>query len=775
MPNTTTRFILANGEKFVIPVTKKKGGGGPEYPRSYDEARGRLIQQVGLTLESLRSMPKHKRLPDEAVICIRMHPDLIAKSYEPEAIFQQVPFLEKVGSRNYGQQVGEVAQTKKTRKVALSEDSVITSRIVFARGPDQAIGSFLRLLDRAESMVTAPFKKEVQSIERFDILSPEEQLSAFDRQPDWTVGRVELVLHPSRYSLNAQMDFLLNLFADSSHSLGIIRPATYENGPTFVSCVLHREDIPRLAGANPLRTARPMMLKAFEELRSSSVFSAPPPPLGDNKSTIKVGMFDGGLDPNHPHLKGHVEHDESLSISSAALPAGIAHGTAVAGVLLYGPLNHHDVKIPLPLPPVSVVSFRVLPTSDPKDIDLFESIDVIENVVPIRKDISVYNISFGPRGPIEEDSISRFTYALDSLAHTHKVTFCVAVGNDGEAGPDLGRIQAPSDLVNGFGVGAFSERDGKKAVAPYSCVGPGRECAKAKPDLVAFGGCDQKPIHLVSVDSTNKALSAGTSFSTPIVASLAAQAVHGVERGNALLARTLLIHTAKHPENRPDHKLGHGIICSDVGGLLACGPHEVSILFQGAIKATEFVKLPFLLPAGLVTGGKIEFTWTVGILPQVDANQASDYTRTCIEDTFYPHANRFKINPPKGISDKARTLDLTGDVGEINRLLEQGWKRSEFPNSQSGNVHLTEANRRIDLKWESVVRRRVSKTIDAVQDPFLVLHAIPRGGMTGTVDYAAVLSMKATDEVDLYQAILQRNPALQPVRLRAETELRVRI
>src|SRR5437870_10972742 len=157
--------------------------------------------------------------------------------------------------------------------------------------------------------------------------------------------------------------------------------------------------------------------------------------------------------------------------------------------MLYGPLNDRDAKTPLSAPAVSVVSIRALPTSNPADIDLYESIDVIEAAVPARKDIKVFNVSFGPRGPILDDMISRFTFALDLLAVGHKVAFCVAVGNDGDAGSGLNRIQAPADLVNGLGVGAYTEGKNGKVHAPYSCQGPGRECAKLKPDVVAFGGC----------------------------------------------------------------------------------------------------------------------------------------------------------------------------------------------------------------------------------------------------------------------------------------------
>ena len=114
-----------------------------------------------------------------------------------------------------------------------------------------------------------------------------------------------------------------------------------------------------------------------------------------------------------------------------------------------------------------------------------------EKAVPARNDIKVFNISFGPRGPIADDSLSRFTYVLDSLAANHKVAFFVPVGNDGGVA-NFNRIQSPSDLVNGIGVGAFTMSGDRPVHAPYSCRGLGRECGKIKPDVAAFGGCENR-------------------------------------------------------------------------------------------------------------------------------------------------------------------------------------------------------------------------------------------------------------------------------------------
>lgn len=74
------------------------------------------------------------------------------------------------------------------------------------------------------------------------------------------------------------------------------------------------------------------------------------------------------------------------------------------------------------------------------------------------------------------------------------------------------RIQSPSDMVHGLGVGAFSLMPHPPVHAAYSCIGPGRECGKVKPDLVAFGGCENTPIHLSLTIPGQKALWWGTSF-----------------------------------------------------------------------------------------------------------------------------------------------------------------------------------------------------------------------------------------------------------------------
>jgi hypothetical protein len=630
----------------------------------------------------------------------------------------------------------------------------------------------VRHLDRPPSQLTRQFQDAVRRIEKLDTLSTAEQIHGFTK--DWHEGRIELTFHPSRTTVNRQLEFLFELFEEAGVDAkrSTVRP--YPAGPTFVSCRATRRMLNILAGANPLRGAHPLNFGGLTDLRSAPSAAAPAPSTSSTRSTIKVGMFDGGLDPTVPLLQGHVEEDLTLGIATAPTAECVSHGTAVAGAILHGPLNGQKGRVLAP--PVYVVSIRALPTSDAKDIDLYESVDVIERAVPARPDIKVFNLSFGPRGPFEDDPISRFTYVLDTLAFTHKVSFVIAVGNDGEvAGFD--RIQVPSDVVHGVGVGAYTLSGTDRVHAAYSCKGPGRECGKMKPDVAAFGGCDHVPIHLTSTTPGQKVLAWGTSFASPTAARLCAQASESFERSSALLGRALMAHTAQHPNGLPDHLFGHGCVADSVDDLLFCDEKTVTVVFQGDILPTRIVRLPIPWPQRVKIPGKVQVTWTVASLAPVDPTHPSDYTSCCLEETFYPHGKRFTFSPAAGKTGKKKNLHVDDNKPEIQALLKKGWKQSSFPLTESGNEYKDEIDRRaLDCKWEPLVRRTKSKMASSIYDPFMTLHAIGRNGASARFDYVVVVTLRAESFTgDLYAEIRHRYPALAPIRVRTEAEIRVQI
>ena len=116
MANEQRRLILGNGERYIEPITKARGGRASLPPRSYAEARARIQGDIRETLGLFEQLPDSKKLDDEAIFCLRLHPDSVAKSYSPTAIFTQVPELVEVGSRQYQADPKQVAATPSIEK-----------------------------------------------------------------------------------------------------------------------------------------------------------------------------------------------------------------------------------------------------------------------------------------------------------------------------------------------------------------------------------------------------------------------------------------------------------------------------------------------------------------------------------------------------------------------------------------------------------------------------------------------------------------------------------
>ena len=254
MADTQRRLILGNGEQYLQAVTKPTSGRSAEPPRGYDEARELVKTGVGQALTEFKALPATKKLADEAVFCIRLHPDATAKSYDPVAIFVEVPELRKVGSRYYHASAESVAQTKRVEKLREKDATEVTGRLVFVQGSPGGFERLLRHLDRPISRLDRQFREEVQRIERFDTLSEAEQVVGFAK--DWKEGRVELVLHPSNDPPERQADFLSDLFDGLGLDVERTTVRQYPAGPTFVSCRLNRAHALRVTGYQP--SSRPI-------------------------------------------------------------------------------------------------------------------------------------------------------------------------------------------------------------------------------------------------------------------------------------------------------------------------------------------------------------------------------------------------------------------------------------------------------------------------------------------------------------------------------------
>lgn len=748
--------IIAHGELYVEPITKQGGGGAKKIPHEYAAAKQKIIADIDRIFDVIQE--KREIFLEEKIVCVRMEPKFEAKSYVPTQLLTD-DSMSIVGGRKYTF-VDETLEEQ-------------TAKLYFIKTDNNGIRKIKETLSLGVKDNVDAWCDQVGSIHSMDLLLPDEKIMGF---PDeWETGTVEIVLHP----LQDELDKMLSLFYSTSEiPVENTRVKTYEDGLTFISAKCSLEEINKLKCLNPLRAVHPLGRIGIAPVRVLSGGAAPSLTQSNKKSMITVGVFDGGADESIPLLKGYVNAVDC--VSTVPQTDYLSHGSAVCGVVLHGNLAGKGKADVLPTPCVSVESYRVLPIQDQNDFELYEAIDAIETIVRGRKDIKLYNLSFGPVGAIVDDSINRFTYVLDRLTYDvpkNEVNplFCVAVGNDGELDEPLNRIQSPSDLVNGLGIGSYTYKtDGTKTKASYSCIGNGREGAKIKPDFLDFGGSVDRPFVLVGTQPGSLAASAGTSFASPLSVNKIGRLMAQSENIVPHIGRTLLIHNATVDETLSQEEQGHGYCQEDVAEILSCDDKRVTILYAGTLEPSQTVHLPIFSPKINAVKGMVNISWTITTIVAPYVNDPDAYTNNCIEDVFVPHDMTFSFYKKDGrtrriISTKKLNLFKPADVTKAKALIDEGYYRSDFPVSHPTKHSWNESElRATDFKWDTVIKKMQRMRGSSLLNPALTLHAIDRNGFGAQhIQYYAAITVEAPKYVgSLYDTVLQTYQNLTPIEIR---------
>ncbi|MGG8495202.1 S8 family peptidase [Tenacibaculum sp. TC6] len=765
------RPILYNGEIYGKPIEKSGGFGEKHFPISYDQARETILSNIRETKMVIEDMPSTSRLPNEIVLSMIIHPDFLAKSYYPKTLFNDIgngEGLVEIGSRIW---------RPKSEYEIKPNNELNLSKMFFVRTTEESLNRFEQKLHRKPSTLRNSFIKDIQKVTSLGLMPQNEQI--FGISDDWNEGRLEVVLHPFNIDRGKSLNHFIGLIQKSGIDERYLKYKQYENGISFISLRGNRSLLENIKGYNPLRTLHPLEMRSLPQLsRGTLTNGAPKPPVFQKKPEITVGVIDGGINDQNPFLKNYSESE--VSVNGQLLPGGIDHGTQVSGAVLYGPLNKFGKNDVLPEPPLSIKSFGVL-TNQTKDPDLYDVIDAIETIIPNNKAISVYNLSLGPKGPIYDDSISRFTFSCDQLSKKYNILFCIAVGNDGDV-DGYDRIQSPSDSVNNLAVGAYTKKDGEIVRAPYSSIGPGREGNKMKPDIMAFGGCDQHPIHLISNTVGKKSWNMGTSFASPLVARNAALLV-GESNGviSPLVAKTLLIHRAVKKEKTYSYEMGHGSMLDSIDDITNCGENSYTLIYKGEIQTGKYAEFPIPWDES-IDEGTVEFNWTASVLTDVDHLSSDDYTSSTVETTFYPNKNKYQFKNVNNIEidgkiPKTKIIDIVANQKEYEVLLEQGWEQSKYPVTNSAVTQFkSESELRNDLKWDSLDIRSINKKANGISNPVFHIHALGRGNRAKNdkVSFSLLLSVRAPKaKVDIYNKILNKYSALVPLRIETNVDIQV--
>lgn len=324
----------------------------------------------------------------------------------------------------------------------------------------------------------------------------------------------------------------------------------------------------------------------------------------------------------------------------------------------------------------------------------------LTDAVSKRPDIKIWNLSLGGH-PCSEHLFSDFAMTLDKLSDQFGILFVVAAGNyldepirtwpnpDSLNGKDL--ISSPGESVRALTVGSISHIDSTDALSslgtptPYTRRGPG-PVFTPKPDITHAGGGVHAPwsagaSSLKVMGPDNRVYSNfGTSFASPIVASLAAHTWQKIATNpdfsvSPSLVKALLIHSAQlsSPDYSPNERRYYGAgLPEEVIETLHDSDDRFTLTFQTfLVPGMRWRKDNYPIPASLIQDGKFkgEIIITAAYAPPLDPNAGSEYVRANVELSF----GLIENNSMKG------KVPMEGEIGQSgyeSAQIEHGGKWS---------------------------------------------------------------------------------------------------
>jgi hypothetical protein len=549
-------------------------------------------------------------------------------------------------------------------------------------------------------------------------------------------------------------------------------------GLTFIPVAIHGEALDDVVRFNPLRAIRPMPeIRPVPGIDLRALFGKVTPSCAATEGRIPeivVATFDGGVNAALPHFSPFVV---ARDLTPEPVDSQFAdHGAMVTSALLYGPVRPGNQ---LPDPTARVVHYRVLPAPAVAGGIDARSYWILDRILEGIKqgDHSLVNLSIGPDECVDDDlEPTRWTTQLDQIARERAVTIVCAAGNNGlDPGQDMNRVLAPSDMVNGIGVGSCAESDvaAKLARAPYSAVGPGREGQRVQPTGVAFGG-SSKDMFFALDGRGGVVATAGTSFAAPVVSRGLGELFGYLEpeRRQPNIARAFAVHFASRlSRGHRSLELGHGRLPETYRSHLECSSNQCTVLYEEELRRGGVIALRFPFPQGMAPNSPIDIRWTLTFVTEVDTRDASDYTSCGLEVTFRPNSRVRPVYPPRGKKGKAVALHLDRDRTALEAAMAAGAHVSNNPVAHPRwRSKRNEARLRLEGKWETIVCGRVQAEAADLDDPRLDVLYLRResgvlvsGSTVQPLRIAMLLTITAPEGIPIYDQVASQFTVLVPL------------
>lgn len=719
-------FIIGYGEYLTKTISVKLGAGKKKHPYSFAEARDRFISDLKNTMDEIDLKPKNQCAEGEFVIKFIQHPSYLAKSYYPNKLF------EKYGVRDIGTKAIKLRPLKWAIRNPPEEG---LASCIFVAGKKPQFEAMLNNIEHDD--LPEGFQVLIRTFEKISTIDASDKVKKIVHNSNSL--KLEVVLHA------AQRDKIVrDSFTGYTESLGGEADwsrAKIVGGLTFLPVNISDGSEIKLAEFSHLRALRSIPKLRFNRpdvIRSKENQTFTFPTFKKFNNEFKVCIFDEGLGKD-TSISQWVNEIIPSDVTDV-LPSSLVHGSEVCATYLFGPFDSGTMTFHSPYTNIDIV--RVLSPGD-KDPDLFDVLGRIEDVLKEKK-YKYVNISLGPRLAIDDDDVHVWTSVIDALLQDGHCLATIAIGNDGELDGEYSRIQPPSDMVNGFAIGASNSNKTEWDKASYSCRGPGRSPGVVKPDGVIFGGSESDLFKVYSPPTNSIMGRMGTSYAAPYALRVAAgiDAITEFYLTPSTIKALLVHHAERGNKNMMD--VGWGRLPNVPEEVIECMDDEAIIVYQGKLNRSRHLRIPVPIPEGIAcTWVHLKATFCFNAI--TDPEHPLHYTRSGLDILF--RANDKKMG--KGT--------------------EHASTKSFF---SARNLYKAEYELRTDAhKWETCISRGQRFKKNTLLNPVFDVkyHAREKGGDvkrdTVPLSYSLVVSIQAEGDTNIYDLVLQQNKVLKTVKV----------
>lgn len=718
-------------------IMKNTGGGETKF---FGDVTPQLKNEIIDKFESLLSFYEDVFLEGESIPAvgkITVKPEAIAKSHKPSDLCRNCPII---GSEDLNEIYIKISKKAVQETIALVKNP-----------PSQKFKANMTAISdiqpiRPEEKIS-PMLQSVAK-ENFNSIKREIKLKIFDFDDEFDNSQI----------WNYVKRKLRQFHFDNSYKI-----ISYGEHIKFLKIeVKSYDDIVTLASINGVKT-----VSFFQE------YSLPQNDFSDielkvlldseyRDSDVTIGIIDGGISDNNIFLKPFIVAREEYVNKAYQNPK---HATFIASTIQYGNiLNNITVATPYRFKFVDIIA---IPNSD-EDYGLTDSISeddlmkIIEEVMEkYSSSTKIWNISLGIEDKPCDGTMSDFGIFLDYIQDKYHVQIFVSIGNINVLPlrnwpPQSGmgehdRLISPADSVRAVTVGSVALFDSDNSIvkynepSPFSRRGPGANYV-IKPDIVDYGG-NLSASYIIDglgvkgMDPYGNIIEGnGTSYSTPRSVQKYASIYDEMLDPDLLLAKTMLIHSARMRsrellDERPDNikYYGFGIPSENIQDILQCSEDTVTLVFKQRIsQGTHLEMYDFPYPKSLIKNNKYigEIGMTLAYLPPLDPKYGQEYCRTNIDVSFgtYSYLQNGKI-------------DYKGQVP-----LEAKWdEKFEIARVENG------------FKWSPIKSyyRKLHKGIKIGDGWKLRIDLTARNGMyVPSQEFVLIITIKDSNGNDIYSEIV---------------------